>query len=60
MSRATNRRLLDRKIKVDLKKPFELISEFKRRYAEEISAQERGKPLSCISKTQPSIIWSGE
>jgi DNA invertase Pin-like site-specific DNA recombinase len=55
----TNRRLLDRKIILDFKKPFDLIPYYKRSYEEEIFAQDRAKvDLSCSSKNPPSLIWS--
>ena len=54
----TNRRLLDRKIILDFKKPFDLIPYYKRTYEKEIFAQERAKALSCSSRNSPSMIWS--
>jgi hypothetical protein len=54
----TNRRLLDRKIILDFKKPFDLIPYYKSSYEKEIFSHKRGKPLLCSSKTQPSLIWS--
>ncbi len=55
----TNRRLQDRKIILDFKKPFDLISYYKRSYEKEKFSQERGLPLSCSSRNSLSIIWSG-
>ena len=55
----TNRRLLDRKIILDFKKPFDLIPYYKRSYEKEIFSQERAKTLSCSPRKSPSLIWSG-
>jgi hypothetical protein len=54
----TNRRLLGRKALLDFKKPFDLIPEYKGTYEKENFSQEKGKPFSCSSKIQRSIIWS--
>ena len=54
-----NRRLLDRKIILDFKKPFHLILEYKKSYEKENFAQERSKTFSCSSMKTPSQIWSG-
>jgi hypothetical protein len=54
----TNRRLLDRNVLLDFKKPFDLIPEFKTSYEKEIFAQERSIDLSCSLKNTPSQIWS--
>ena len=55
----TNRRLLDRKIILDFKKPFDLIPDYKSTYKNEVFSQERAKTLSCSSINTPSQIWSG-
>ena len=54
----TNRRLLDRKINLDFKKPFDLIPEYKSSYNKEILAQEDLKNSAFLSKNSPSQIWS--
>mgnify|MGYP001604630505 CR=1 FL=1 len=55
----TNRRLLDRIVLFDFKKPFDLIPQYKSTYEKENFAHERALALLCPSKTQPSQIWSG-
>ena len=54
-----NRRLLDRKIILDFKKPFDLIPYYKRSYDENFLAQKDFKNRSLSSKNAPSYIWSG-
>jgi DNA invertase Pin-like site-specific DNA recombinase len=54
----TNRRLLNRIVLLDFKKPFDLIPYYKRSYEKEIFVQERAKALSCSSGNLPSLIWS--
>ena len=55
----TNRRLLNRIVLLDFRKPFDLIPYYKRSYEKEIFAQERALALSCSSRNPPSMIWSG-
>ena len=55
----TNRRLLDRKVILDFKKPFDLIPEYKSTYEKENFAQERVLALSYSSQNPPNQIWSG-
>ena len=55
----TNRRLLDRKIIFDFKKPFDLIPYYKRSYDENFLAQKDFKNHSLSSKNTPSMNWSG-
>jgi DNA invertase Pin-like site-specific DNA recombinase len=54
----TNRRLLNRIVLLDFRKPFDLIPYYKRSYEKEIFAQERALALSCSSRNPPSMIWS--
>ena len=55
----TNRRLLDRKIFLDFKKPFDVIPEYKRSYEKEIFAKTQSKNLNFSSENPQSQIWSG-
>ncbi len=55
----TNRRLLDRIVLLDFKKPFDLIPYYKRTYDENFLAQKDFKNHSLSSKNTPSLIWSG-
>jgi len=54
----TNRRLLNRRIILDFKKPLNLIPYYKRSYDENFLAQKDFKNHSLSSKNTPSIIWS--
>ena len=55
----TNRRLLNRIVLLDFKKPFDLIPYYKRTYDENSLAQKDFKNRSLSSKNAPSQIWSG-
>ncbi len=55
----TNRRLLNRIVLLDFKKPFDLIPYYKRSYDEKFLAQKDFEKHSLSSKTAPSYIWSG-
>ena len=55
----TNRRLLNRIMLLDFKKPFDLIPYYKRSYDENFLAQKDFKNPSFPSKIAPSQIWSG-
>ena len=55
----TNRCLLDRKINLDFKKPFDVIPYYKRTYNEKLLSQKDFKNPSFSSKNAPSQIWSG-
>jgi len=54
----TNRRLLNRIVLLDFKKPFDLIPYYKRSYDEKVLAQKGFKNPSFSSKIAPSNIWS--
>ena len=58
MSRVTNRRLLNRKIILDFKKPFDLISYYKSSYNKEVLAQKDFRNPSLSAENPQSIIWS--
>jgi len=58
MSRVTNRRLLNRKIILDFKKPFDLISYYKSSYEKEIFAKTQSKNFNLSTKNSQSLIWS--
>ena len=55
----TNHRLLDRKILLDFKKPFDLIPYYKRTYDEKCLAQKDLRNPCLSAKTSQSQIWSG-
>ena len=55
----TNRRLLDRKIILDFKKPFDLIPYYKSSYEKEKFAPLTLKSVKGSSRNSPSMIWSG-
>ena len=55
----TNRRLLDRKIILDFKKPFDLIPLYKSGYDKKVLAENKLKNLTSLPKIPPSQIWSG-
>ena len=55
----TNRRLLDRKIIFDFKKPFDLIPYYKSSYEKEILAKTQSKNFNLSPKKSQSNIWSG-
>jgi hypothetical protein len=54
----TNRRLLDRIVFLDFKKPFDLIPYYKRSYEKEIFAKTQSKNFNLSLKNSQSIIWS--
>ena len=54
----TNRRLLDRKIIFDFKKPFDLIPLYKSSYDKKLLMQKDFKNSSLSSKNPQSNIWS--
>jgi len=54
----TNHRLLDRKILLDFKKPFDLIPYYKRTYDEKCLAQKDLRNPSLSAKNSQSQIWS--
>ena len=54
----TNRRLLNRKIIVDFKKPFNLIPEFKTSYEKEIFAKTHSKNFNFPLENPQSMNWS--
>jgi len=54
----TNRRLLDRKIILDFKKPFDLIPLYKRSYEKENLAKTQSKNFDLSLKNPQSQIWS--
>ena len=53
-----NRRLLDRIVLLDFKKPFDLIPYYKRSYDKKVLAQKDFKNPSLSSKISQSNIWS--
>jgi hypothetical protein len=54
----TNRRLLDRKITLDFKKPFDLIPYYKRSYDKKVLVENNLKNPSSFPKNSPSQVWS--
>ena len=55
----TNRRLLNRIVLLDFKKPFDLIPEYKSTYEKEILAKTQSKNFNFPSQNPQSMIWSG-
>jgi len=58
MSRVTNRRLLNRIVLLDFKKPFDLIPYYKSSYEKEILAKTPSKNFDLSLKNPQSYIWS--
>jgi hypothetical protein len=54
----TNRRLLNRIVLLDFKKPFDLIPYYKRSYEKEVLAQKDFRNPSLSAENPPSQIWS--
>jgi hypothetical protein len=54
----TNRRLLDRIVLLDFKKPFDLIPYYKRTYEKEIFAKTQSKNFDFPFENPSSMIWS--
>ncbi|MEK6732998.1 MAG: hypothetical protein AABY55_05160 [Candidatus Omnitrophota bacterium] len=57
-SGTTNRRLLDKKVILDFKKPFDLTFEYINSYDKKFFAQKALKNPSFSLKTEPSPDWS--
>jgi DNA invertase Pin-like site-specific DNA recombinase len=54
----TNRRLLNRIVLLDFKKPFDLIPYYKRSYEKQILAKTPSKNFNLSEEKRPSLIWS--
>ena len=55
----TNRRLLNRIVLLDFKKPFDLIPLYKSGYDKKVLAENKLKNLTSLPKIPQSYIWSG-